>query len=79
MPGWEEPTSLRAISSDVLRKAQQGDQEAIMTVIEVLEPCLKRGARIVGDDDAYSDLVVWLLRALRKYREPVGVFRDGIA
>lgn len=56
--------------SSLLHRARSGDPEATMRVIAILEPTLRKNARMARTDDAYSDLLVWLLKALRKYRGP---------
>lgn len=61
----------------LLRRARSGDPEAVRQVIAVLEPTLRKNARMVRTDDAYSDLVVWLLEALGKYRGPLRTETGG--
>ncbi len=51
----------------VLERARQGDAEAVQRIVVMLEPTLQKQSALAGDDDAYSDLVVWLLKAIRKY------------
>lgn len=51
----------------MLSRAQRGDEEALQQIIIALEPSLRRQASLAEDDDAYSYLVEWLLKAIKKY------------
>lgn len=56
-----------AYLSHLLKRAGNGDAEAVRQIVQMLDPVLRRHSRTVGDDDAYSELVEWLLRAIGKY------------
>ncbi len=52
---------------DLLERARNGDAEAVQRIVLMLDPILRKHSRMVGDDDAYSELVEWLLKAIEKY------------
>ncbi len=51
---------------NLLVKAQQGNQEAMMELINRFQPLLKMYARKLKYDDAYEDCVLFFLELIRK-------------
>lgn len=51
----------------LLENARWGDPRAVESIVLMLEPALRKLSAMVADDDSYSELVEWLLRAVKKY------------
>lgn len=55
--------------------AQNGDKNATYQILLQFNPLIKKYSRILGYDDAYSDLIIWMVQAIRSYNNPQ---KDGI-
>ena len=53
---------------ELVLKAQQGDSEAVMTIINQFIPAIKKHARNLGYDDAEADLKAWACRSILNYK-----------
>lgn len=53
---------------DLIHAAQQGDKEAATEIIRRFLPVLKKYSRQLGDEETFSDLVLWLLTAIQHYK-----------
>jgi len=51
----------------LLENARCGDPRAVEGIVLMLELALRKLSSVVADDDAHSELVEWLLRAVKKY------------
>lgn len=55
-------------SHDVVVQAKDGDVEALVYLLSSLTPVVKRYSRWSSRPvDCYSDLVIWLLKAVHQY------------
>lgn len=54
--------------TELVSRAQKGDEEAIILVINRLDPKLKKYSRVLGYEDAYNDLRSWLIKAIYRYK-----------
>lgn len=56
---------------EVLFRAQMGDQEAILQILEMYRPLLIKNALINGrfDEDLYQELRIEVLKCIRNFRE----------
>lgn len=53
--------------AQLLERARCGDTESVEHIVVMLEPALRKLPAMVADDDSYSELVEWLLKAVKKY------------
>lgn len=53
--------------SHLLERARRGDARAIEQIVDRLEPLLRKYSSQLGYDDARSELVEWLLKAIHAY------------
>ena len=58
---------------EVLFRAQMGDQEAILQILEMFRPLLIKNSLINGrfDEDLYHELRIEVLKCIRTYHELV--------
>ena len=58
---------------EVLFRAQMGDQEAILKILEMFRPLLIKNSLINGrfDEDLYQELRIEVLKCIRTYHELV--------
>ncbi|HVJ49093.1 helix-turn-helix domain-containing protein [Desulfitobacterium sp.] len=56
---------------ELIIEAQNGDSEAPEKLINRLSPLLKKYSYKLGYDDACSDLSLWILEAIRRYKPNV--------
>ena len=56
---------------ELLYRARQGNQEAILEIFEMYRPLLVRNALVDGffDEDLYQELIVEFLRCIRFFRD----------
>lgn len=56
---------------EVLFRAQMGDQEAILQILDMYRPLLIKNALINGrlDEDLYQELRIEVLKCIRNFRE----------
>ena len=56
---------------EVLFRAQMGDQEAILQILEMFRPLLIKNSLINGrfDEDLYQELRLEVLKCIRNYQE----------
>lgn len=54
----------------LLHEAKAGDDEAIMTLVEMYKPMLMKHSMIDGrlDEDLYQELCIILMRAIKLFR-----------
>lgn len=50
---------------NLLTKAQQGDNEAMMELINRFQPLLRKYARKLGYDDAYEDCLLFFIELVK--------------
>jgi len=48
--------------------AKADDQEALFQIVQRLTPLVKKYSRRLGYPDAYPDLVIWILAAVKRYK-----------
>ncbi|KLU63522.1 hypothetical protein CEB3_c00990 [Peptococcaceae bacterium CEB3] len=53
---------------ELITKAKDGDAEATAQLISRLVPLVKRHTRRLGYDDAYSELLTWIVEAVQRYQ-----------
>ena len=51
--------------STLVKRAKGGDQEALAQIVERFQPVMKNYGRRLGNDDAYYDLVIWIIGAVK--------------
>ena len=56
---------------ELLYRARQGDEDAILEIFEMYRPLLVRNALVDGffDEDLYQELIVEFLRCIRFFRD----------
>lgn len=52
------------VLEELVVSAKQGDIESMNKIIEIFTPLKKKYSRQLGYDDAYSDLVLWFIKAV---------------
>lgn len=52
----------------LISKAQNGDQDAVAELVHRFIPAVKKYSRWMGYEEAYADLVVWLVSNVHKYK-----------
>lgn len=52
----------------LIDNAQKGDDEALTQIIVRFTPAIKKHSHQLGYDEAYSDLVLWMITAVKHYR-----------
>ncbi|CCQ92481.1 hypothetical protein CULT_100018 [[Clostridium] ultunense Esp] len=52
---------------ELMVRAKSGDLEALEQIISKLNPMIKKISRDLGYDEAYSDLVLWVVNAVHRY------------
>ena len=55
---------------ELITNAQKGDKDASIQLIDRLAPLTKKYSRRLGYDDAYADLIMWLVWAIKNYKIP---------
>ena len=58
----------KARISGLIVRAKSGDQEALTQIVQRFQPILKKYSHRIGNDDAYSDLVIWIINAVKRYQ-----------
>ncbi|CCQ95451.1 hypothetical protein CULT_2630002 [[Clostridium] ultunense Esp] len=53
--------------SEWVRRIQQGDREAVEPLIERFKPKINHLSHLLGYDGAETDLILWLLTAIKRY------------
>ncbi|MBG9940567.1 helix-turn-helix domain-containing protein [Brevibacillus formosus] len=53
---------------ELVLKAQRGDGEALMIIINQFTPAIKKHARNLGYEDAEADLKAWACRSIMNYK-----------
>jgi len=53
---------------ELIAKAKRGDEESFTSVVDRFKPAIKKHVRRLGYDDAYSDLILWLVNAVHRYQ-----------
>ncbi|WP_051534139.1 helix-turn-helix domain-containing protein [Desulfitibacter alkalitolerans] len=48
--------------------AQNGDQDSVVHLVHWFIPLVKKYSRRMGYEEAYADLIVWMVNAVHKYR-----------
>ncbi len=64
--------------SELIARAKSGDQEALAQVVERFQPILKKYSRRLDNDDAYSDLVTWIISAVKRYQPGTNWGKDEL-
>lgn len=49
-------------------EAQKGNQDAVAQLIHRFMPAITRYSRSMGYDEAYADLIAWLIGSINKYK-----------
>ena len=57
----------RGCLKELIIKAKSSDQESIYLVISRFNPIMRKLERSLGYDEAYSDLTIWMISAIKKY------------
>ncbi len=50
--------------------AQNGDQDALIQLVYRFIPIVKKYSRGMGYEEAYADLIAWIVNAVHKYDPP---------
>lgn len=53
---------------ELINRVQQGDDDALALLMERIMPLVKKHSKRMGYDDSNSDLVLWVIQAVRRYR-----------
>jgi len=53
---------------ELIVKAKCGDQEAISEIVTRFIPIIRKYSRQLGYEEAYSDLVEWMVRSINRYQ-----------
>jgi len=53
---------------EIIAKAQNGEEEALIEIIHRLIPLVKKYCCRLGYPEAFSDLVVWIVTAVQRYK-----------
>jgi len=64
--------------SELIARAKNGDQEALVQVIERFLPIIKKYSRDLDNDEAYSDLVTWIIAAVKRYKPKTSWGKDEL-
>lgn len=59
----EQKKSLKML----IANAQKGDQDALVQLVHRFTPVAKKYSRTMGYEEAYADLIVWIVSAVLKY------------
>lgn len=62
----------------LITQAKNGDAEATAQLVSRLIPLVKKQSRRLGYDEAYSDLVTWIVEAVHRYRPNTTWGRDEL-
>ena len=68
----------KAKLSELIRRAQCGDSVAVNELVNRFQPILKRYSKELDYEDAYSDLVEWVIKAVKNYKPNTSWGRDEI-
>lgn len=52
----------------LITEAQKGDQDAVVLLVRRFIPVVKKYSRWMGYEEAYADLVVWIVSTVNKYK-----------
>lgn len=52
----------------LITEAQKGDQDAVVQLVRRFIPVVNKYSRWMGYEEAYADLVVWIVSAVHKYQ-----------
>lgn len=61
---------------ELIERAKNGDQEALERIIYKFNPLIKKMCRDLGYDEAYSDLVLWVVNAVHRYIPATGTTKN---
>lgn len=53
---------------ELIARANEGDEEAFALLVEKIMPLVKKYGQRMGYEGACSDLVLWVIKAVRRYR-----------
>jgi len=48
--------------------AQNGDQDSVVNLVHRFIPTVKKYSRRMGYEEAYADLIAWMVNAVHKYK-----------
>ncbi|ADL08482.1 helix-turn-helix domain-containing protein [Thermosediminibacter oceani] len=53
---------------ELIYRAKDGDEEALVQLVERFVPIVKKYTRRVGNGEMYSNLVEWIVKAVKRYQ-----------
>lgn len=53
---------------ELIARAKDGEEEALASLLERVQPILKKHGQRMGYDGACSDLILWMINTVRHYR-----------
>ncbi|MGI6486571.1 MAG: helix-turn-helix domain-containing protein [Tepidanaerobacteraceae bacterium] len=68
----------KAKLKELIFKAQNGDKDALNEVIERFKPIINKYAHRLGSEDAFSEIVEWIINATMKYKEEKRLGREEL-
>lgn len=63
---------------ELITRAKSGDSEAMNQVVQRFTPVVKKYSRRLGYNEACSDLVLWIVSAIHRYRPNTTWGRDEL-
>ena len=64
--------------NELITRAKSGDQEALVQVIERFLPIVKKYSRELDSDEAYYDLIAWIVLAVNRYKPNTNWGKDEL-
>jgi len=64
--------------TELIARAKNGDQEAFAQVVERFLPIVKKYSRDLDHDEAYSDLIAWIIVAVSRYKPKTNWGKDEL-
>jgi len=55
---------------ELITKAKKGDHDAVLQIVHQFIPAVKKHGRRMGYEEAYADLIIWIVNAIQQY-EPI--------
>lgn len=63
---------------ELIAEANCGSEEALFQLVHRFIPVVKKYSRRLGYEEAYADLVMWIIKAVRRYEPHTTWGRDEL-
>ncbi|MCG0276047.1 MAG: helix-turn-helix domain-containing protein [Thermosediminibacteraceae bacterium] len=62
---------------DLISRAKEGDEEAIVQLVKRFTPIVKKYTGKIGNGEMYSNLIEWIIKAVKRYQPDTRYFSQN--